>query len=392
MLLNRNNVPYLTRNNFTWLDNCNFPDICDFTDKDYYAIQFLESDDCSDEKLKLAIPEDILNRIKNRELTLVLGNHLEAFHAVTEVVYKKFVTGLNIPEEQLLLLTSSPNILDSLKKSAAFYGKKEIKVVWCRIYEYTVALREFFIVKTPKFSTLPNYDKKFICLNRRWRPHRAALVGLLYSKNILNQGYVSLADCEDGNWETVYDEIMSANNDPEFRKIFSENKEGITKIPYLYVDTTTQNQNVDDFRDDLRQFYQKTFFSVVTETPFYTSEYYDNNIHLSEKTFKAVSQRRPFLLCNTPHALRAFRSVGYKTFHPFIDESYDNELNDGKRLLKIANEIEKLCNLSNSKIIDFIKNTEKICEHNYNNLVKFIELNYNNKDFKLNTKYSTKLN
>lgn len=392
MLINKDNVPYLTRDNLTWLDSCNFPYIYDFDDKDYFAIQFLESEDCTHHKLKLAIPEEILDKIKNKELTLVLANHLEAFHAVTEVVYNRFVSEMNIPEDQILLLSSSPNILSSVRKSALNYNKKEIKVVWLRIYEYSVALREFFVIKSTPVDKNKKYNKKFICLNRRWRPHRAALVGLLKSKNLLNHGYVSLADCEGANWADIYDEILDVNNDPEFKEIFTTNKNDIINIPYLYVDTSTQEGNVDEFRDELRKFYEDTFFSVVTETPFYTSENYDNNIHLSEKTFKVISQRQPFLLCNTPYALKALRSIGYKTFHPFIDESYDNELNDGTRLIKILKEIEKLCNLSDSEIIDFIKNTEKICEHNYNNLVKYIELNYNNQEFKLSTKYSTRLN
>jgi hypothetical protein len=277
---------------------------------------------------------------------------------------------MEFPEESLLFLTSSPNIMPAMETAAKKYNKKPIKTIWCRVYEHDAAAKEIHVIKSsPIDKTNKVFTKKYICLNRRWRIHRPALVGILAVKNILDQGYVSLADCEMGNWDWVYDWIIESSRDEEFTKIFQENRELITSLPLLYVDTTTQNANGDDFKFELQPFYENTYFSVVTETPFFTVGGFENNIHLSEKTFKVLTQRHPFILADTPYALKAFKSLGYKTFSPFIDESYDEETNDSKRLLMIANEVEKLCKLEGQALQDFIVGCTEICEHNYQHLI-----------------------
>lgn len=371
MIFNENKVPFLTHNEFRWLDSCNIGKIYDFSHGVYYVVQFIDSVNCTTESLQKAVPEWVRQKIRNKNLILVIGNFLEAFHGVAFTAYEKFVVEMNLPEEQVLFLSHSPNILPAVIRAAEHFNKKVIKTVWTRSYEHYAASVEIHNIKSNiiEKSNL-NYDKKFVCLNRRWRPHRAALVGLLESKGLLNCGYVSLGACENGNWQSVYDWILELGNDEDFKNIWQTNKEKIFNIPHLYVDTDTLEGNVDTFTLELKKFYDSTFFSVVTETNFYTSNGFDNNIHLSEKTFKVVTQRHPFLMVNNPYALATLKQIGYKTFSPFIDESYDIELSDTKRLMKIVDEIERLCNLNGNELIEFINGVKEICEHNYQNLIR----------------------
>ena len=43
----------------------------------------------------------------------------------------------------------------------------------------------------------------------------------------------------------------------------------------------------------------------------------------SEKEAKPIIAKRPFIMFGAKHQLKAFRSLGFKTFDPVIDESYD---------------------------------------------------------------------
>lgn len=371
MIINENQVPFLTHNEFRWLDSCNIGRIYDFSNGIYYVVQFIDSVNCTTEALKRAVPEWIRQRVRNKNLILVIGNFLEAFHGVAFTAYEKFVVEMDLPEDQVLFLSHSPNILPAVEKAAAHFNKKVIKTVWTRSYEHYAASVEIHNIKSNHIEKINRkFDKKFVCLNRRWRPHRAALVGLLESKGLLSRGHVSLGACENGNWDSVYEQILNLSDEENFKNIWQANKEKIFNIPHLYVDTDTLEGNVDTFRLELQPFYDNTFFSVITETNFYTSNGFDNNIHLSEKTFKVVTQRHPFLLVNNPYALSTLRQIGYKTFSPFIDESYDTELNDAKRLLKIVGEIERLCSLEGSELNEFILGVKDICEHNYQNLIR----------------------
>jgi hypothetical protein len=86
--------------------------------------------------------------------------------------------------------------------------------------------------------------------------------------------------------------------------------------------------------------------------------------------------RHPFIIASVPNTLEIYKIMGYKTFSSIIDESYDQELDDGKRMLMIVDEIERLCNLNESELIEFLSAAKEICDYNFNLLISkkhFIE-------------------
>ena len=116
-----------------------------------------------------------------------------------------------------------------------------------------------------------------------------------------------------------------------------------------------------------------SYLNIIIETVFdqtnYTNlESYDYSsmpTDISEKTFKAVSQRKPFVVFATPYWLSDFRSMGFKTFAPFIDESYDLVENNDKRMELIVRELVKLNGLSTKYLQKIINDCEEAVEHNY---------------------------
>ena len=59
-------------------------------------------------------------------------------------------------------------------------------------------------------------------------------------------------------------------------------------------------------------------------------------LHLTEKTFKPICLRMPFILAGNQGSLEYLRSYGFQTFGELWDESYDTEVDDYRRLDKIA--------------------------------------------------------
>jgi hypothetical protein len=57
---------------------------------------------------------------------------------------------------------------------------------------------------------------------------------------------------------------------------------------------------------------------VPTETV-----YFGRRTHITEKTFKAIALEMPFVLVAPAHSLAYLREYGFRTFAPYIDESYD---------------------------------------------------------------------
>jgi len=84
-----------------------------------------------------------------------------------------------------------------------------------------------------------------------------------------------------------------------------------------------------------------SFCFLITETTF--QKPFPN---LSEKTINSIVTKRPFILVSTPGSLKYFQKLGFKTFDRWWDESYDQEEDHEKRILKILNVIDYIDSLS----------------------------------------------
>jgi hypothetical protein len=143
-------------------------------------------------------------------------------------------------------------------------------------------------------------------------------------------------------------------------------EEMITSFPELYLDSDDLITNRALLDASTNYLYNETYFSVVTETFFFRKERpHDYGRFLSEKTFKPVAMKHPFIMLSVPHFLDKFKELGYKSFSPWIDESYDKENDDATRMMMIVREIERLANLSPSELEEFLVAMREICLHNY---------------------------
>ena len=148
------------------------------------------------------------------------------------------------------------------------------------------------------------------------------------------------------------------------------------KLPLTLNMTLERNNPVDVRLDDLLYF-DNSYFSVVTETLFYNldnrkpNELYMNvidtypGVFFSEKIYKCLALKHPFVLVSTYGSLSELRKRGYKTFSPYIDESYDDIKDDDSRLTMITNEINRLCKLSPEEWIQFTSSIKEIVDHNF---------------------------
>jgi len=82
---------------------------------------------------------------------------------------------------------------------------------------------------------------------------------------------------------------------------------------------------------------EATWISVVAET------LDDNRLFFpTEKTGKALMSGKPFIVLSGQHFLKNLRSIGFKTFHPIIDESYDNIADVRERTIQAYNSFVEL--------------------------------------------------
>lgn len=207
------------------------------------------------------------------------------------------------------------------------------------------------------------FTKVFISLNRlvtKDRSYRLQLVGEMLARNIRNKGIVSL-DLEDrglGHWT---DEITKPHSKLSLagKKIVYDN---IKPLPgSLIADKPnptgdlSAKVNIDDIL-----FMKSAFFHVVSETVFFHPKQ-----HLTEKVFKPIVTKRPFILAAAPGNLAYLKSYGFQTFDRWIDESYDQEPDNDLRIAMIATELEKLCKLSDSELHQMHEEMKEVLEYNF---------------------------
>lgn len=215
-------------------------------------------------------------------------------------------------------------------------------------------------------------DKKFLCYNGSSKHHRLFLVAELLDRQLADKGWLSCYYDPIHEEKTAKIEYYYGNSATRIINILDTHKDKFP-LDLGLVNNTVENRTGVIVKEDLHH-YKTSYFGVVTE-----SKYYHDSDHLdvlrtnasldgyliSEKTYKMIQGRLPFIIVGFTGSLRALRERGYKTFHPFINESYDLIENDEKRLLTIVDEIERLCSLTDEQWLKLQEHVMPIINHNF---------------------------
>jgi hypothetical protein len=209
--------------------------------------------------------------------------------------------------------------------------------------------------------------KRFSCFNRTMRPHRVALAYIALKLNLLENSIFSFLNKSGMSIESINSQLTSFG--------FYDN-EVVTKVNELIPYQIDTHHLSDDercgFNSDSsnKQWYADTYIHITSETRFQFGE----TPFISEKTFRPIANLQPFIFVGNYHSLAYLKELGFKTFSPFIDESYDNETSFKVRIKKIYNEIEKLNNMPISELHAWYYSITDILLHNQKRLLEFAKI------------------
>jgi hypothetical protein len=83
------------------------------------------------------------------------------------------------------------------------------------------------------------------------------------------------------------------------------------------------------------KFYSQTNYSIISETDFI-----NNNIHITEKTYRAIKNHHPFIMAGAKGILETLKEFGFKTFENYLPISdYDSIEDPNVRLDAIVTNI-----------------------------------------------------
>ena len=240
------------------------------------------------------------------------------------------------------------------------YSTSEDYHVWYYFFHGFAALdwyRDFQYIEPQSFN---RFDKVFICYNHlssKLRSYRLHLVSNMIQQNLIQHGHVSLflKDNQGGWKETITDPENPLDNRARV-KIYHTLKD-IKESLIIDTDTPNGSMSANVSFDQLTS----ALWHIVTETV-----YFDPKLHLTEKIFKPIVAKRPFILVAAPGNLAYLKSYGFKTFDRWIDESYDLEQDHYIRIEKITAELARLCAMDPSTLGQMHVEMQGILEYNFN--------------------------
>lgn len=209
-------------------------------------------------------------------------------------------------------------------------------------------------------------SKLYLSLNRRNRLHRIVTAVQLERRGLLDLGYVSLEDQFGGrtNQEAFEEE---GNRFGVSENLMREVRAGYPQLHALlplHVDVNEMKTN--HAHTHVAWPYLESWLSLVSETLFFESA--PGQIFFSEKIWKPMMNLHPFLLIGDANSLATLRSLGFQTFHPHIDETYDGILDHEKRLEMVLDELERLSRINEPQRRHWLMGMKDILIHNFEEL------------------------
>ena len=142
-------------------------------------------------------------------------------------------------------------------------------------------------------------------------------------------------------------------------------KTPIEAVSHSYsVDHSTQLGN------SILNLYKSSYFGLIhTASTIKVRKFtLESRIHFD--IYHCALAMRPYLISsNFIGVIDFLHSIGYKTFHPYIDESYDKEPDIRKRYAMVLKEIDRLCCMSFKELDQLLLEMRPILLHNAKRVV-----------------------
>jgi hypothetical protein len=249
----------------------------------------------------------------------------------------------NIMYDQAILVHSEKNSKDLEKYQQNGF-------ICIHYWAHAVIARDWyrFAQHDSRLNVVKQKQHKFLIYCRDWtngREYRLKFLELLMQNNLESDSRTSVMHVNSENACFLQHKFINPAfelSDPAL----------ISQIPNNeFSSAASADYDPDDFVN--------SEISLILETEFDSSR-----IHLTEKTFRPIACGHPFMLAAGPGALAYIRSYGFKTFAPWIDESYDQETDSALRLERIIKSMKQIQQLHGQELDNFCKEIKQIAEFN----------------------------
>ncbi len=316
------------------------------------------------------MPWHLVRLLREGQGYLLINHSVEAFmsHGYVNAMHSYFNGIHGIPLHKIIYLTGCINSKEIYDEYCLLNNIPDNKTDRLTIVSYPSS-QNIFRPNIQNHEDEPIYDtetvpeKLLLMWNRRYRSHRIALSLFLEQQNLIERSLISFSDKEiERPIATFRNSVDTSTVSYLFPDIQQETLNRFAdKLPLIIDGETNINQMCEDRGNISRTYYQKTLVSIITETNFDQSE-----VTLTEKSYKPVKEKHPFIIVGAPGAIKGMRDAGFQTFNEFWDETYDEITGAPQRMAAIMQVIDDISKWDHDKILDFRRRVKPILDYNFN--------------------------
>lgn len=319
----------------------------------------------------------LLHQIKYGNGYILIEYVCEAFYTSYQLrVMHRYFANYQIPLRKIIYMVGSPNASEMYARfcdSEGIAPDNRMTLIFVDFVEWHLAkrlTRQDQVVVYPNGQTFDLIEKDFLVLNRRLRQQRRNLTMMWHKLGLLDKSFYSCPDVEVDNGVIKFSEAC----DPNWCQFYGVTTDDINSLqnllPLNFDGITDSDEMTQDSGNLMTSWYAKSLISVVTETNFY-----ENEITRTEKTYKPIRYKHPFILAGVVDGLKYLKKQGYKTFNQFWSERYDDLIEPNVRLKAIGDICVEISNWSQDQKREFFVESRKIVEHNHDVLANSYPMN-----------------
>lgn len=321
-----------------------------------------------------------ISHLINKDRTLILNDHFESFDSYflnfSDQVFKQLMNEKGFDRRRLIIVSGALPIVENYLKYIHHCKKNNLNIypiIFDPYFQSSMAIQSIRNPLVYNYHPSTRKTNIFLFLNGQPRTHRIYLLVNLFQKNILEKCEYSFF----ASFNHTKDLIRKVKNNVTKEKLLVQIEE-LKDIQLPKELSIKQNDRLSQHSISEKDLviFDKTYISLIAETVFFKKELFTDFSHdywtthldgvfLTEKTFRAIACKHPFIIASRPYTLKGLKQLGYQTFSPYIDESYDDIEDDYKRLDKIVDIMKELADKDQSFWDDFTEKVKPILEHNF---------------------------
>jgi len=360
---------------------------------DIWFINSLRKDNETTIDWEQVFPIEVIDELTKNNYYILVEHSSECWLKLAFDILDEFCKHINTPHTDVYIcLANSQSVEVNIN---AYPNVKDYNFFSIERFEFD-AVQFGHSMGSSMFNFKFKDRKRFLFLNRRYSVERAYLYFKFRELNLLDNIHCTFRlDNVNGNSKIelsdVANDIDRLYDDKDNVEYIENNIDFITNSLPHTIKTDTPLYNINYKTDYIYTFWNmaahnSTDINIITETfkhhhvstiapileldNITASEiHYDTFFFITEKTYRTILMKQPFILFSNARALKYLRKSGYKTFAPYINEAYDDIENFVDRQKAIVDEVKRLNSMELDEFNELLVKCREIATHNYDVLM-----------------------